>query len=495
MRCVMKFVMLVICALTLAPVYSGQMGIDQQTDQKKTDQSSNDNLTTQNIDSPKVSVKGSQDKPIEFTTPDGKKGWKVVIPGNRPLATPAVVDGKIFLGAGFGSHEFYAYDAKTGKMVWKYNTADDGPTAAAVQDGYVVFNTESCEIEVLTTDGKPVWKKWLGDPLMSMPSVSKGKVYMCYPNNKSGKHHIACFDLKTGKEHWSQPITGDAITAPIISDDHVYVSCLDGTVFCFKDSDGKEIWHDNKNATSSPCIWNGQCYVSTRQEIKLNDKDRLQKEMICSYNFSTSIGKPSMKSFESSEQRADYLDYSQKKGSAQEGAKQALDKSVAWGPSNNSKGDSKIHQAEQNLGERSVAGVWSYQGSRPFVYSGSLFTAMGDTLKCFDIKNEKISWQKKFQAKTKTLSADRLLTPPALVNDKIFTCTYQGDLHCLSAKTGEILWSVNIGEQIIFQPAVADGRVYVTTNTGSLYCFETGDSKDTGWSMWGGNSEHNGIMK
>ena len=59
-------------------------------------------------------------EPAAFATKDGKiKGWKVVIPGNRALATPAVVDGKVFVGGGFGSHEFYAFDARTGKQRWR----------------------------------------------------------------------------------------------------------------------------------------------------------------------------------------------------------------------------------------------------------------------------------------------------------------------------------------------------------------------------------------
>ena len=103
--------------------------------------------------------------PQSFTSKDGKrKGWKVTIPGEHALATPAIVDGKLFIGGGFGSHEFYAFDAQTGKMLWQYRTSDDGPTAAVVAEGYVAFNTESCELEILTADGKPVWKKWLGDP-------------------------------------------------------------------------------------------------------------------------------------------------------------------------------------------------------------------------------------------------------------------------------------------------------------------------------------------
>src|SRR5437660_1590848 len=114
---------------------------------------------------------------VPFRTKDGKtKGWKVVVPGGRPLATPAVVNGKVFVGGGFGSHEFYAFDANTGKKLWVYRTGDDGPTAAVVEGGFVAFNTESCELEILTVDGQRVWKKWLGDPLMSMPAIDRGRV-------------------------------------------------------------------------------------------------------------------------------------------------------------------------------------------------------------------------------------------------------------------------------------------------------------------------------
>ena len=70
------------------------------------------------------------------------RGWKRRLPGGRPLATPAVVDGRAFVGGGFGSHEFYAFNLSDGGLEWFYRTADDGPTAAAVvtwhmADGHV----------------------------------------------------------------------------------------------------------------------------------------------------------------------------------------------------------------------------------------------------------------------------------------------------------------------------------------------------------------------
>ena len=45
-------------------------------------------------------------KPAAFQTSDGKAGWVVQIPGGRPIATPAYADGMLFVGGGYGSHEF-----------------------------------------------------------------------------------------------------------------------------------------------------------------------------------------------------------------------------------------------------------------------------------------------------------------------------------------------------------------------------------------------------
>jgi len=201
-------------------------------------------------------------KPTPFHSSDGKiTGWKLTVPGNRPLATPAIADGKIFVGGGFGSHEFYAFDAQSGALLWTYHTADDGPTAAVVADGKIVFNTESCELEVITTSGRPLWKKWLGDPLMSMPAIAEGVVYMAFPNSRGDhKYYVAAFDLNTGKEHWRQPLSAEIITAPVIEKDRVYVATVDGAVLALARQDGSRIWLEEKNATSAPAVWKEQLF-------------------------------------------------------------------------------------------------------------------------------------------------------------------------------------------------------------------------------------------
>ncbi len=431
--------------------------------------------------------------PAGFTSKEGKKGWKVVIPGRRPLATPAVVGGKVFLGGGFGSHEFYAFDARAGKLLWQYQTGDDGPTAAVVEDGYLAFNTESCELEILTLAGKRLWKKWLGDPLMSMPAIARGKVYMAYPNSKGDrKHYLACFDLKTGKEQWKKPIAGEIITAPVIDGARIYLATLEGTMYCFGRDDGALVWQEKKNATSSPAVWNAQVYFSRREvaTVKHGGKEVRQQTEMLSYRATTPAAP--VKDVRVTGRNADYLDFSKRsKLSGQEKTLRGYDDSVGFGAG---APDARLNQAMTNLGQGSVAGVWSYQGSRPFVVGGRLYTAMGDTVKCLDPRTDKLLWKRSLRHKDdKGPLVDSAVTPPAVVNGKLFVGTVRGEVVCLAADSGRVLWTATVGEPIQFQPAVAGGRVYVSTSTGSLFCLETGDTRDDGWLMWGGNAAHNGL--
>jgi len=108
----------------------------------------------------------------------GLRGWKVRLPSGRPLATPAIANGRLSLGGGFGTYEFYALDAIEGRILWQHRTSDDGPTAAVVEDGLIAYNTQGCSLEVLTTERKSVWRLWLGDRLLSMPASCAGRVYM-----------------------------------------------------------------------------------------------------------------------------------------------------------------------------------------------------------------------------------------------------------------------------------------------------------------------------
>ena len=151
-----------------------------------------------------------------------------------------------------------------------------------------------------------------------------------------------------------------------------------------------------------------------------------------------------------------------------------------------------MENSQFNLGQGTVAGVWSYQGSKPFVYRNRLYNCMGACVQCVDPLSGQIIWRTKVAEGNRPLF-DHVLTPPILVNGKVFLATVTGEVICLCAESGGWLWRELLGEPINYQPAVANGRVYVSTATGRIYCLGTGDERDDGWLMWGGTASHNGV--
>jgi outer membrane protein assembly factor BamB len=431
--------------------------------------------------------------PVSWQSKDGlRNGWKVTIPEGRPLATPAVANGSLFLGGGFGSYDFFALDAATGHVLWQYQTEDDGPTAAVVHEDRVAFNTESCELEVLSTAGRQLWKRWLGDPLMSMPAMAGDRIYQVYPDSRGDRrHYLAAFGLVDGRPLWNQPLPGEIITAPVLAEGHVYVANLDGTLSCFRQDDGAKVWQQAKSATSSPIVWDGECYFSRRKEVLLPRGGAQVSQQMEELARRGRGASGATFTYPETSGAADYLDHEKRKRrSPRYAACEAADAGVGFAFV---KGDAKMEQALKHLGHGHVSGLWAYQGSKPFVWRGRLYSAVGDTLHCADPRTQEVFWKRRlYDRPDEGEVLDNVLTPPAVVNGKLFVGTILGEVCCLSAEAGEVLWRDALEQPVIFQPAVAGGRVYAATVAGSLFAIETGDPGDDGWLMWGAGPDHNG---
>src|SRR5262249_58457285 len=70
-----------------------------------------------------------------------------------------------------------------------------------------------------------------------------------------------------GRELWRQRLAGEVIPASVLADGHVYLATLDGALYCFQQDGGQLVWREDKNATSAPVVWKGQCYFSRRREV------------------------------------------------------------------------------------------------------------------------------------------------------------------------------------------------------------------------------------
>src|SRR5262245_12935036 len=415
----------------------------------------------------------------------GHGGWKVAVAEGQALTTPAVVHGRAFIGAGLGSHQFSAYDSASSALLWHYHPADNGPTAAVADDGYVVFNTESCELEVIDYDGNAVWKKWLGDPLLSAPAVSHGRVYTAYPGG-SGNYSLVCYDLKSGDELWVQAIPAEVITAPVVHESCVLAATLDGTLSCFESSTGQALWSEQAGVTSSPVVDGSMCYFSRLIESEGSQTDSHGRRRAERIAWRALEPRAPVRDFPGLER-----DLTQLKVDDVPDRSMFQDVLIAL---SRSASDAPNHTA---LSEANLTEVWTYQGSRPCVDEQNLYAALGGKVVCVALEMQAVRWEKDLSPSAQGNIANtglfmRDLSPPAFVNGKLFLGTRDGRMVCLSAASGDVLWTEDIGEPIVCQPAVVGGRVYAGTNTGSLVAVESGDQQDDGWPMWGAGPARTG---
>ena len=378
-------------------------------------------------------------KPAQFRTPDGREGWVVAMPGRRPIATPAYADGTVFVGGGYGSHEFYAFNADTGALIWKINTGDDGPTAAVVEDGYVAFNTESCTLIVVEErTGKLVWKEWLGDPLMSQPAIFKGRLFMAYPAGQRGKpgrdYRLLAADLRTGKHLWEQTIPTDVISAPVISDDTVYVTCFDGTSFAFRAGDGSIVWQkkDAQAATSAPLITADQVIVAQKQV-----KDAKTYEGI------TRIEKDKGWQVDAVPLAAGSADHLSAGGGVALNKAQtaALDSSVGFAAAPPA---AKLASANETVGVNTVVGGWAYQGSRPVAVKENVVNAQGNHVNAVNAASGKVAWRAEVKG-SQAAVAGQVFSPPAAGKDSLYLSGGAGYLLKMRQDDGrmEFLYALN----------------------------------------------------
>ena len=439
-----------------------------------------------------------------FSTPDGRKGWVVKIPGGRPLATPAYANGKLFIGGGYGSHEFYAFDSETGKVIWKISTGDDGPTAAVVEDGYVAFNTESCTLMVVDEKtGKVVWQEWLGDPLMSQPAIDKGRVFIAFPGGQrdgerrargasfhpkpatpGGSHRLLAADLRTGQHIWEQAIAGEVISAPILSDDVVYFTTFDGTSYAIAATDGAVIWVKKNAGTSAPVIAADQL-VMTRKEMR-GTKSYEGLARIDSKKGGDRDGELL------APEKAGYLDAGAGGGVALSPQSTAsLDSLVGFAAPPPA---AKLAEANQNVGVSTVVGAWAYQGSRAAVSKGQVLNAQGRYLNSFSAASGKETWRREIVSKDLTSSA-QVFSPPALGRDYMYLAGGAGHLVAVRQRDGALGFAYALKQPMAVQPVLVRGNVCAGTANGLVICLKTGRSDADGWYAWGGNAQHNKVEK
>jgi outer membrane protein assembly factor BamB len=190
---------------------------------------------------------------------DGKILWQTRLPDRVWGSSPTVAGGKVFVGAVDGC--VYALDALTGKILQSYCAESDGFMGSSdilsnplVEDGRLVFGSDNHDIYAwdLSSD-TAAWRFSTGDIIHDNSAASMSGT--AYISSRDGQAYA--LDLKTGDKRWaSAKIPKPYNTVPSLDGQRAYFSGGDGTLYALAMADGKEAWHFKTGGVtmSSPAL-------------------------------------------------------------------------------------------------------------------------------------------------------------------------------------------------------------------------------------------------
>ena len=334
----------------------------------------------------------------------------------RVLTTPPVVaDGKVF--AKDAQSTVSAYDAETGKLLWrvtlkpdKARDSDEFGGGLAWYGGRLFVTTGFAAVFCLDPDtGKEVWTSGVSAPVRGAPLVFGDRVFAISIDNKL--HAMAAVD---GADLWSftavQETTGFVGgNSPAGSAEYVVAPFSSGELISLRLDSGRPVWNES--------------LLGQRAELRAFG------------NIADIRGRP-------------VIDRGLVLAMGSAGQLTAIDLNSG-----------------QRLWDRNIGG-----NQTPWVAGRFVFVITGSSdVVALERTTGKVKWVTPL---TQYLDDKRrkpiLWAGPVLASDRLLVAGSTGDLLALSPYTGELLGKVEMNAPVRLGPVIANGTIYVLTDTGRL---------------------------
>jgi len=166
--------------------------------------------------------------------------WEVEFDQDAVRATPVLVDGTLYVGAGGAGDDdgsFHALDPVTGETKWSKDTAAPVTSAAAIDRGFAYVGTTNGVFYALNADDGSVFWEWdLGSTEdFTAPVVADRGVYVGSTSSRLYK-----FDALDGGQEWNQNTYGAITAPPVYVDGTVYATSADHDLYAVSASGSLE---------------------------------------------------------------------------------------------------------------------------------------------------------------------------------------------------------------------------------------------------------------
>ena len=206
-----------------------------------------------------------------------KKVWETSIGDGtarytKVMAQPIVAAGRIF--AMDGGVQVSALDTAGGKRFWQVDLKPQGEQGNAFGGGPCFWNghlfVATGYAEVLSldpNDGKVLWRKGVGSPVHSAPTVTDNRIFVVTVDNE-----LIALSADDGQRLWSHngiPETGALLgnASPAVEGDIVVVAYSSGELYALQVQNGRALWSESLATSRNPGTMEGMADIHGRPVI------------------------------------------------------------------------------------------------------------------------------------------------------------------------------------------------------------------------------------
>ncbi len=378
-------------------------------------------------------------------------GFNLNFKSKSACSPPVIAEDKIFISGGYYSRQFFGFNVLSGKFVWGIELAEAGASPAVYEDGTLLIITESCTLYAIeAATGKLLWSKWLGPYMYTTPTAANGIVYTVYQRSiyrrelvhfVSNPFVIVAFDLKSGNIIWQKGIDSDIISSPVLTNDDLYLSTVNGSLYRFDNKSGKLLSNINIQAVNQPTIFDKNIFLGTRLQ---DNPTRYQISVLDTSTLSQVKNLTKLSGLYESSRTGDIY--------------------------------------------RSM----NFMDGRVVNMQGKNYCLIDGTLACYDARTFQEIWSKKLG----NYVSKSFYSTPTVLKNMVLVPTGNGKILVFDPNTGRNIKTFTTNYSFWSAPIVHNGWIYISTVDGQLVSINTKDAKNfTGWQQWGKDATHNLLVK
>lgn len=311
-------------------------------------------------------------------------------------------------------------------FLWEFETISQIVSSPAIAESRVVIGSDDGYVHCLEqSSGEQLWETRIGKDIHSSPAYAMGSIFV---GSEDGKMY--CLDLETGEVVWSFKTEAPIHSSPVVYNQRLYFGSYDFNVYCISPIDGELIWKYQTygEVFSSPAVYEERVYIGS-DDGKLYCLDFKTGEFIWDFETSKKV----------------------------DGTPVFVNDRIVFA-------SDSVFCLRADTGELywefpiGAYGVSSCAVARNSVtvcrWDGMLFN--------FGLYTGKLNWSHKINGFAKA---------PSICADRIYLATDEGWFSSVNIYDGDVIWEVELGEQIVGNPAISDGLVVVASTNGKAYCY------------------------